>query len=247
MSFKSLIARLLQLARDQVFKLDDLAVRYGIQLADGLLDTFENRIENKIGAPIPIDFSIEQLFEDKLVALSNKAQNKIAQRVSAKAQEIGERRAERLAEERSRSARHEAELARIKQEYRDTLEGIDELASRITFSTIIKFFPPDEIIEVPLPNLGQVKEVERTPDPYEKEFRGDLLNELQNGFYGSISNQGATIEDIKLLTNSRYRVENVPDIQFLYSENRIRIKVKTNRRDKEPEIDARNRPWIGNT
>jgi hypothetical protein len=238
MSFKSLIARLLQLARDQVFKLDDLAVRYGIQLADGLLDTFENRIENKIGAPIPIDFSIEQLFEDKLVALSNKAQNKIAQRVSAKAQEIGERRAERLAEERSRSARHEAELARIKQEYRDTLEGIDELASRITFSTIIKFFPPDEIIEVPLPNLGQVKEVERTPDPYEKEFRGDLLNELQNGFYGSISNQGATIEDIKLLTNSRYRVENVPDIQFLYSENRIRIKVKTNRRDKEPEIDA---------
>jgi len=238
MSFKSLISRLLQLARDQVFKLDDLAVRYGIQLADGLLDTFENRIENKIGTPIPIDFSIEQLFGDKLVALSNKAQNKIAQRASAKAQEIGERRAERLAEERSRSARHEAELARIKQEYNDTLKGIDELASRITFSTVIKFFPRDEIIEVPIPTLGIVKEVERKVDPYEKEFRGDLLNELQNGFYGSISSQGATIEDINLMTNSRYRVENIPDIQFMYPENRIRIKVKTNKRDKEPEIDA---------
>jgi hypothetical protein len=238
MSFKSLIARLLQLARDQVFKLDDLAVRYGVQLADGLLDTFENKIENKIGAPIPIDFSIEQLFEDKLVVLSNKAQNKIAQRVSAKAQEIGERRAERLAEERSRSARHEAELVRIKEEYRNTLDGIDELASRITFSTVIKFFPPDEIVEVPLPNLGQVKEIERKIDPYEKEFRGDLLNELQNGIYSTISGQGATAGDITLLVNSRYKVENVPDIQFLYAENRITIKVKTNKRDKEPEIDA---------
>jgi hypothetical protein len=238
MSFKSLISRLLQLARDQVFKLDDLAVRYGIQLADGLLDTFENRIENKIGAPIPIDFSIEQLFGDKLVALSNKAQNKIAQRVSAKAQEIGERRAERLAEERSRSARHEAELARIKEEYRNTLNGIDELASRITFSTVIKFFPRDEIVEVPIPTLGIVKEVERKIDPYEKEFRGDLLNELQNGFYGSISSQGATLEEINLMTSSRYRVENIPDIQYMYPENRIRIKVKTNKRDKEPEIDA---------
>ena len=161
MSFKSLISRLLKTGRDQVFKLDDIALRQGIILADQVVETFENKIENLIGFPIPIEFSIDQLFGEKLVALSNKTQKKITDKIAAKAGEIGERRAERLAEEASRSSRHKSELQRIRQDYANRLREIDDLSSRVTFSTVIEFSPPPEIIVVPIPSLQQTKEVER--------------------------------------------------------------------------------------
>ena len=70
MSFKSLIARLLQTARNQVYRLDDLAIKQGTKFADTTLNTFENKIENKIGTPLPIDFSIDELLDGKLTNLS---------------------------------------------------------------------------------------------------------------------------------------------------------------------------------
>ena len=47
MSFKSLIAKLLQVARDQATKLDDAAVKQGIKFADKTVDSFEGTLENK--------------------------------------------------------------------------------------------------------------------------------------------------------------------------------------------------------
>ena len=77
MSFKSLIARLLQTARNQVYRLDDLAIKQGTKFADTTLNTFENKIENKIGTPLPIDFSIDELLDGKLTNLSSTARDKI--------------------------------------------------------------------------------------------------------------------------------------------------------------------------
>lgn len=236
MSFKSLISRLLKTGRDQVFKLDDIALRQGITLADQVVETFENKIENIIGFPLPIEFSIDQLFGEKLVTLSNKTQKKITDRIAAKAGEIQERRTERLAEENSRSARHESEVQRIREDYANRLKEIDDLSSRVTFSTVIEFSPPPEIVFIPIPTIQETKEVERDIKPYKKEFRGDLENAILNGDYRELIEQGADTSDIDVLTNSRVEVSQNPDIKFIYAENRIKIKVKTNKKGKEASI-----------
>ena len=51
MSFKSLIALLLQTARNQVYRLDDLAIKQGTKFADTTLNTFENKIYGITGDP----------------------------------------------------------------------------------------------------------------------------------------------------------------------------------------------------
>ena len=91
MSFKSLIARLLQTARNQVYRLDDLAIKQGTKFADTTLNTFENKIENKIGTPLPIDFSIDELLDGKLTNLSSTARDKIKIRKDNKIKEQNER------------------------------------------------------------------------------------------------------------------------------------------------------------
>lgn len=197
MSFKSFISQLLKTARDQVFKLDDQAIRYGIQFADLTLTTFENQIEAKIGFDLPIPWTLEDLFADKIVNLSNKAQDIIAERVAAKLDERNERRAERLALNTQRSARHLAALSEIKTAYREELKRIDELTDRTTFTTIIKFTPPPEVTEVVI--LGQLRTVEERVKPYSKEFRGDLIQNIEDVDFREFVNQGATEKDIKYL------------------------------------------------
>jgi hypothetical protein len=202
MSFKSFISQLLKTARDQVFKLDDQAIRYGIQFADLTLTTFENQIETKIGFDLPIPWTLEDLFADKIVNLSNKAQDIIAERVAAKLDERNERRAERLALETQRSARHLARVAEIKTAYREELKRIDELTDRTTFSTVIKFTPPPEVTEVVI--LGQLRTVEEQVKPYSKEFRGDLIQNIDGLDFREFVNQGATETDIKYLNSGNF-------------------------------------------
>ena len=72
MSFKSLIAKLLQVARNQATKLDDAAVKQGIKFADKTVDDFEGKLETKLGFKLPIDFSIEELFGDDFVVVQAK-------------------------------------------------------------------------------------------------------------------------------------------------------------------------------
>jgi len=204
MSFKSFISQLLKTARDQVFKLDDQAIRYGIQFADLTLTTFENKIEAKIGFDLPIPWTLEDLFADKLINLSNKAQDIIAERVQARQAERDERKSERLAEETARRGRHEKALLDIRTEYNNELKRIENLTNRTTFSTIIKFKPPPKLTEVVI--LGKLRTTEEPIKPYRKEFRGDLSNDILLGDYREFINQGATPLDIETLTKSQLDV-----------------------------------------
>lgn len=197
MSFKSLTARLLKLARDQVFKLDDIAIRQGIQWADNTLDTFERKLESKIGFDLPIPWTLEGLFASKLIALSNKAQEKLIERSKVKADEREERKAERNELEASRSARHTQALADIKAEYRAEIKRIDDLTNRSTFSTIIRFLPPPDVTTVVI--LGKPRTVIEDIKPYTKEFDGDLKDAIVNGDYRELIAQGADFNDVSAI------------------------------------------------
>lgn len=125
MSFKSLIAKLLQVARDQATKLDDAAVKQGIKFADKTVDSFEGTLENKLGFQLPIDFSIEELLGDKIQNLSNKVEEKIEGRIARKKQE----QEERAQRERDRyipiADRHNEALNSIEETYQNRLEDIE--------------------------------------------------------------------------------------------------------------------------
>lgn len=125
MSFKSLIARLLQVARGQVTKLDDVAVKQGIKFADKTADDFENKLTTKLGFQLPIDFSIEELLGDKIRALSNKVEEKIEARIEQKRKEQ-EERAQRERDRYSPIAdRHNEALDSIEETYQNRLEDIE--------------------------------------------------------------------------------------------------------------------------
>ena len=135
MSFKSLIARLMQTARNQVSKLDQSATTQGIRFADRSLNQFDAQISNKIGTPLPIDFSIEELFGAKLQTLSSNATDKIEARANEKAKERAERREDREELERAREARHVEALEDINERYNNRLEEIDKLTKAEVFKT----------------------------------------------------------------------------------------------------------------
>jgi antitoxin component of RelBE/YafQ-DinJ toxin-antitoxin module len=125
MSFKSLIAKLLQLARDQAKKLDDAAIKQGIRFADRTVDSFEGTLETKLGFQLPIDFSIEELLGDKIQNLSNKVEEKIEGRIARKKQEQ-EERAQRERDRYSPIAnRHNEALNSIEETYQTRLEDIE--------------------------------------------------------------------------------------------------------------------------
>ena len=226
MSFKSLIARLMQTARNQVSKLDQSATTQGIRFADRSLDQFETKISNKIGTPLPIDFSIEELFGAKLQTLSSNAINKIEARANEKAKERAERREDKEELERERSARHDQALIDISNKYNNRLEEIDRLANTEVFKTKITFTPP------PSTRIVGGIELQQENEPYTKEFRGKLSTKIVSGDYRELSTQGATEEDIELLINSRTSVTG----GFAYASNRIKIEERLDKKGLEPQI-----------
>jgi hypothetical protein len=204
MSFKSLIARLMQTARNQVFKLDQSAVNQGIRFADQTLDQFETNISNKIGTPLPIDFSIEELFGAKLRTLSSNAVDKIEARAKEKDKERAERREDREELEREREARHVQALEDISARYQDKLKDINKRSFATVPETIIHFFPP--------PTTRIIGGIETTVEEeyYNKTFSGDVIPDLfppninYRGFNPrNIASQGATEKDIEIINNAR--------------------------------------------
>ena len=226
MSFKSLIARLMQTARNQVSKLDQSAITQGVRFADQTLDQFETKISNKIGTPLPIDFSIEELFGAKLQTLSSNASEKIEARAKEKAKERAERREDREELERERSARHDQALIDISNKYNDRLEEIDRLSNTEVFKTKITFTPP------PSTRIVGGIELQQENESYTKEFRGKLSAKIVSGDYRELSTQGATEEDIELLINSRTSVTG----GFTYASNRIKIEERLDKKGLEPQI-----------
>ena len=226
MSFKSLIARLMQTARNQVSKLDQSAITQGVRFADQTLDQFETKISNKIGTPLPIDFSIEELFGAKLQTLSSNASEKIEARAKEKAKERAERREDREELERERSARHDQALIDISNKYNDRLEEIDRLSNTEVFKTKITFTPP------PSTRIVGGIELQQENESYTKEFRGKLSAKIVSGDYRELSTQGATEEDIELLINSRTSVTG----GFTYASNRIKIEERLDKKGGEPQI-----------
>ena len=226
MSFKSLIARLMQTARNQVSKLDQSATNQGIRFTDRTLDQFETKISNKIGTPLPIDFSIEELFGAKLQTLSSNATDKIEARANEKAKERAERREDREELERERSARHDQALIDISNKYNNRLEEIDRLANAEVFKTKIIFTPP------PSTRIVGGIELQQENESYTKEFRGKLSAKIVSGDYRELSTQGATEEDIELLINSRTSVTG----GFTYASNRIKIEERLDKKGLKPQI-----------
>ncbi len=204
MSFKSLIARLMQTARNQVFKLDKSAINQGIKFADKTLDQFETKISNKISTPLPIDFSIEELFGAKLQTLSNNAVDKIQKRANEKDKERLERIEEREELEREREARHIEALENISARYQAKLKDINNRSFATLPETIIHFFPP--------PTTRIIGGIETTIEEeyYEKTFSGDVIPDLYplNSDYRefdprNIVSQGASEKDLEIINYAR--------------------------------------------
>ena len=226
MSFKSLIARLMQLARTQVFKLDKVAINEGIKFADKSVNQFETKISNKIGTPLPIDFSIEELFGNKLREVGGNVTDKIEARTKEKAKERAERREDREELERAREARHVAALEDINKRYNSRLEEINKLTNTTVFKTKITFTPP------PSTRIIGGIELQQQNESYTKEFFGKLSAKIVSGDYRELSTQGATEEDIELLINSRTSVTG----GFTYASNRIKIEERLDKKGLEPQI-----------
>ena len=226
MSFKSLIARLMQTARTQVFKLDKVAVNEGIRFADKTVDQFETKILNKIGTPLPIDFSIEELFGNKLREIGGNVTDKLVARTKEKAKERAERREDREELERAREARHVAALEDINERYNSRLEEINKLTNTTVFKTKITFTPP------PSTRIIAGIELQQENESYTKEFFGKLSAKIVSGDYRELSTQGATEEDIELLINSRTSVTG----GFTYASNRIKIEERLDKKGLEPQI-----------
>lgn len=226
MSFKSLIARLMQLARTQVFKLDKVAINEGIKFADKSVNQFETKISNKIGTPLPIDFSIEELFGNKLREVGGNVTDKIEARTKEKAKERAERREDREELERAREARHVAALEDINERYNSRLEEINKLTNTTVFKTKITFTPP------PSTRIIGGIELQQQNESYTKEFFGKLSAKIVSGDYRELSTQGATEEDIELLINSRTSVTG----GFTYASNRIKIEERLDKKGLEPQI-----------
>ena len=196
MSFKSLIARLMQTARNQVSKLDQSAITQGVRFADQTLDQFETKISNKIGTPLPIDFSIEELFGAKLQTLSSNASQKIEARAK--------RREDREELEREREARHVQALEDISARYRAKLKDINKRSFATLPETIIHFFPP--------PTTRIIGGIETTVEEeyYKKTFSGDVIPDLYplNSDYRefdprNIVSQGASEKDLEIINYAR--------------------------------------------
>jgi hypothetical protein len=226
MSFKSLIARLMQLARTQVFKLDKVAINEGIKFADKSVNQFETKISNKIGTPLPIDFSIEELFGNNLREVGGNVTDKIEARTKEKAKERAERREDREELERAREARHVAALEDINERYNSRLDEINKLTNTTVFKTKITFTPP------PSTRIIGGIELQQQNESYTKEFFGKLSAKIVSGDYRELSTQGATEEDIELLINSRTSVTG----GFTYASNRIKIEERLDKKGLEPQI-----------
>jgi len=222
MSFKSLIARLLQTARNQVFKLDDLAIKQGIKFADKSLDTFENNIGQEIGGPLPIDFSIEELLGDKLISLSNKALSKIEARSKLKSKERIERVAEREELERARSARHEQALTDIRNRYAERIAEIDlQTDTSVRYKTVTFNLPPEEKI------IGSYQ-VTTQPEPYSREFLLNLSPDISGDFENLPTNpEEELLRNIELFTAAGATPKEIELIRSGYADiSEIQIKKK---------------------
>jgi chemotaxis protein histidine kinase CheA len=197
MSFKSLIARLLKNARDQVFKLDGYVVKTGITFADNSIDILENKIVGLLGIPLPINFSIEDLLKSELgQTLSTRAQEKIAARQAEKNKEKQERQAERLALEIERSARHEQALIDIQTEYADRLKELAEQSNEnLIFTNIAVSAPPTRTTEIVAGREIVVSEPGRR---IIFSVLGDRVEEIQSGDLRSLRGanyDGATLSN----------------------------------------------------
>ncbi len=204
MSFKSLIARLMQLARTQVFKLDKVAINEGIKFADKSVNQFETKISNKIGTPLPIDFSVEELFGNKLREVSGNFTDKLEARSNEKAKERAERREDREELERAREARHIEALEDINKRYQDKLGDINKRSFATVPETIIHFFPP------PITRVIGGIETTIEQESYKKTFSGDVIPKLypRHPQYRefdprSITSQGANEKDLEIINNAR--------------------------------------------